>query len=362
MVIDNFPKSGLASFNLNLDTVINNYQTLAGQSSRADCAAVVKANAYGMGMAEIAKALYENTKCRTFFVANLYEAVTLRSHVKDADIYVFNGLFDDQVDCYLEHNIRPILNELSQVKLWQGKKEPCAIHFDTGINRLGFNEDDTERFLGSGYDLNLSLILSHFIRSDEADHNDNKKQLERFTKIRNELPNSPASLCNSAGIYLGEEYHFDLLRPGIMLYGGNPRAIPLPADIRLVFDIKVRILQIRNIKKDMTVGYNATWQAQKNSRIALLNVGYADGYLTLNSNKGKVWLNGEIVPVIGKVSMDMVAIDITGSKFDKIAVLDEVELLGPNIPLEMASEVSSLGQYELLTGVGNRFHKNYNKK
>ncbi|MBT5187171.1 MAG: alanine racemase [Kordiimonadaceae bacterium] len=348
-----------ASLNVDLNRIIENYETLAGQSKNANCAAVVKANAYGLGMDNVAPALYHNTNCTTFFVANIIEAIELRTLLKDAVIYVFNGLFEDHIDLFVEHDIRPILNDLAQVALWQEQLEPCAIHFDTGINRLGFSEHETEQFLNTRNDLNVSLILSHLSSSDEPENPANKHQLQKLQKISNTLPNIPASLCNSAGIFLGEEYHFDMLRPGIMLYGGNPRTLPLPGGIKNTFEIKGKILQIRELKTGMSVGYNGIWTAQKPSRIAHINVGYADGYLKLNEINGKVFLNGEIVSVIGKVSMDMIAIDITDRIFDKISLKDEIELIGSNITLEMASEVSTLGHYQLLTGIGHRLHKNY---
>lgn len=353
--------SASASLNVDLSSIIDNYQTLAGRSSSADCAAVVKANAYGLGMDEIASALYNNTDCKIFFVANLVEALSLREVVPGAIIYVFNGLFADQIETYIEHNISPVLNDADQLALWDGRTEPCAVHFDTGINRLGLSEAETENFLSGGTDLNLALILSHLIRSEEQDHKTNKIQLEKFKKIKTALPHIPASLANSGGIYLGEEYHFDLLRPGIMLYGGNPGLAQLPPGIKNVLELKGKILQIRDLEPGMTVGYNATWTAGRPSRAAVINVGYADGTYKTSDREHQFYLAGSLVPVIGKVSMDMIAIDITGSQFDHIKVEDEVELLGPNITLEMTSELSTLGQYELLTGIGQRYNKNYKK-
>jgi len=359
MSIDGVLQNSSAELNVDLSAIISNYQTLSTHSSSAASAAVVKANAYGLGMAEVAPAIFHNTDCKIFFVAGLLEAVNLRALLPEAIIYVFNGLFPDQPDTFLDHNIRPVLNELSQVALWKGRKEPCAIHFDTGINRLGLSETETDKILNEQHDLNLSLVLSHLVRSEEPDHPTNKIQLEKFTKIVGELKDVPASLANSGGIYLGPDYHFDLLRPGIMLYGGNPGLKTLPAGLKNVFEINARILQIRELSPGMTVGYNALWRAQRPSRIALLNVGYADGTLKMRDLTSKVFVGGELAPVIGKVSMDMIAIDITGSEFDHVTVTDFVEIIGANITLEMASEVSTLGQYELLTGIGQRYAKKY---
>jgi len=351
--------SSAASLNVYLSAIIDNYQTLAGLSSSADCAAVVKANAYGLGMEQVASALFNKTDCKIFFVANLVEALSLRVILPEAIIYVLNGLCAGQIDTYLDHNIRPILNDLDEIALWNERSEPCAIHFDTGINRLGLSESATEKFLGGTNDLNIVLILSHLVRSEEAKYKTNKIQLKKFKKIRAALPHIPASLANSAGIYLGEEYHFDLLRPGIMLYGGNPGLAKLPDGIKNTFEIKANILQIRNLEPGMSVGYNALWTAEHLSRVAILNVGYADGTYKTNDLSYKVYLHDTYAPVIGKVSMDLIAIDITGPQFDHIKVEDEVELMGPNITLEMAAQGSTLGQYELLTGVGQRYNKNY---
>ena len=349
-------KNSSARLDVDLDNIINNYLLLAGVAPHADCAAVVKANAYGLGMDQVAPAIYHNTNCNIFFVANLVEAVNLRSLLPDAVIYVFNGLFADQVDTYLAHNIRPIINDLSQVELWSGRTEPCAVHFDTGINRLGLSELETDKFLNSFNSLNLSLILSHLVSAEQADNETNKIQLEKFTKISEELNDIPASLANSAGIYLGEGYHFDMLRPGIMLYGGNPGLPTRPAGLKDTATLKARILQIRDLPPGMSVGYGAKWTAQKPTRVALLNVGYADGTFKTSDGNVHIFISGAYAPVIGKVSMD----DITAGEFDGVTVTDFAEILGSNITLEMVSKVSTLGQYELLTGIGQRYDKNYN--
>ncbi|MDG1437572.1 MAG: alanine racemase, partial [Emcibacteraceae bacterium] len=204
-------RNSSAELRVDISKIINNYQTLASHSSSVTCSAVVKANAYGLGLSHVAPALYHNTDCDTFFVANLVEAIELRTLLKEPRIYVFNGLFADEIDTYLEHNITPFLNDLSQVALWCGRAEPCGIHFDTGINRLGLTAPETEQFLNENYPLNLSLAISHLVRSDELEHPTNAKQLEKFKKINGALPNTRTSLCNSAGIYLGSDYHFDMV-------------------------------------------------------------------------------------------------------------------------------------------------------
>lgn len=348
-----------AELHVDLETIIENYETLNAQSNAA-CAAVVKADAYGLGMEKIAPALFHHTECDTFFVANLVEAVKLRSILKDAKIYVFNGLFEDHVDTYLEQDITPILNDPNQIQFWNNKKQPCGIHFDTGINRLGFSDKHAEEFFNSKRNLNIDLVLSHFIQSEIPNHPSNEIQLDQFIRVRYQLPNAKASLCNSAGIYLGEDYHFDLLRPGIMLYGGNPGLPKRPDGITQAFEIKAKILQIRELEAGMSVGYNSLWTAPEKSRIAILNVGYADGTLKTSDRNSSVYIDGHIAKVVGKTSMDMIAIDITDAKFDKVTVNNFVEILGSNITLEMVAENSTLGHYELMTGIGRRYNKIYN--
>jgi len=350
-----------AELRVDLSTVIDNYQTLSTQSSAA-CASVIKADAYGLGMEHVASALYHNTDCDTFFVANLIEAVKLRSLLKEPKIYVFNGLFADQVDAYLEHNITPIINDPDQIQFWEGKRAPCGIHFDTGINRLGFSTQQSEEFFNTQNNLNIDLVLSHFIQSEIPNHPSNEIQLDQFMRVRYQLPNAKASLCNSAGIYLGEEYHFDLLRPGIMLYGGNPGLPKRPDGIKQAIEIKAKILQIREIGAGMSVGYNSLWTAAEKSRIAILNIGYADGTLKTSDKNASVFVGDYHAKVVGKTSMDMIAVDITNPKFDKVSINDFAEILGSNITLEMVAENSTLGHYELMTGIGRRYNKIYNLK
>lgn len=344
---------------VHLDAIVDNYQTLKSQSKSADCAAVVKANAYGLGVEHVAPALYHDGGCEIFFVANLAEAVQLRGLLSDAIIYVFNGVMADQVDTLIDHNIRPVLNDLSQIETWKSRTEPCAIHFDTGINRLGLSGEEAEQLFMKKPELNVSLVMSHFIQSEITNHPSNEMQLDRFMRVRFLYPDAQASLCNSGGIYLGSDFHFDLLRPGIMLYGGNPGLPSLPDGIRHAVELHGKILQIRHLTPGMAVGYNSQWTAAEDARVALVNVGYADGTFKTSDKQAKVFVGGHIAPVIGKVSMDMIAIDITDDNFNHVSVNDEVELLGANITLEMAAEVSTLGQYELLTGIGQRYNKNY---
>lgn len=364
------PPDCQATLTIRLDRIIENYQSCRVHSGGADCAAMVKADAYGMGIEQVAPALYHQAGCETFFVANLAEAIKLRHMVPDAVIYVLNGVFPGHQEYFSRHDIRPVLNDLSQIRLWADfrppagdpPRPPCAVHFDTGINRLGLSPGETAQFIADAAlrtKLELALVMSHLACSDEPEHPMNRAQLRDFSAITEAFPGVRASLANSGGILLGPDYHFDLTRPGLMLFGGNPAKGPLPTGIEAAFRISGKILQIRDLDPDMTVGYGATWRTASPARIAIINVGYADGYLQMFNNCGVAGINGAIVPVVGRVSMDMVAVDISALNDGAVDIGTDVELLGPHITLEMASEVSSLSQYEILTGVKERYQRSY---
>jgi len=360
------PEDAQATLIIELGRIIDNYRSCITLAGGAACAAMVKADAYGMGIEQVAPALYRRAGCRIFFVANLAEAIKLRHFVPDAVIYVLNGIFPGHVEYFTRHAIRPVLNDLEQIRLWAAvdpaNRPPCAIHFDTGINRLGLTPTETEDFIADRAlrdRLDICLIMSHLACSDEPENPMNTRQLTDFTAITGAFPGVKASLANSGGILLGPEYHFDLARPGLLLFGGNPAKGALPENIRPAFRISGKILQVRDIEPGRTVGYGATWTAKQPSRIAILNIGYADGYLQMFNNCGVAHVGDKTVPVVGRVSMDMIAIDVSGLRSDQIAPGHDVELLGEHITLEMASEVSTLSQYEILTGVKERYQRTY---
>ncbi|WP_138380101.1 alanine racemase [Luteithermobacter gelatinilyticus] len=359
------PSDCQASLTIDLPAIVENYQTIRRLANDIEAAAMVKADAYGTGIERVAPALYHHAGCRQFFVANLAEAVKLRRHVPQAVIYVLNGIFPGHETVFRDHDLRPVLNTPEQLAFWRelGGGAPCALHFDTGINRLGFSPEQTERLLNTPEPLNaltIRLVMSHLACADMTDHPLNEKQRHAFHKICEAFPDCPASLANSAGILLGRSYHFDLLRPGLLMFGGNPAIpAPLPEGIRPTCTITGRVLQIRQLEKNMTVGYGATWTAPNSRRIAIVNVGYADGYLQKFNNTGRAFIDGVDVPVVGRVSMDMLALDISDEKLSTVKVGQEVELLGPHITLEKASELSNLSQYEILTGVRERYQRIY---
>ncbi len=359
-----FPPDSQATLTIDLKAIVENYQNCNHLAGGVECAAMVKADAYGMGIEQVAPTLFHKAGCKNFFVANLAEAIKLRSFTPDAIIYVLNGIFPNHIDYFIRHNIRPVLNDLDQIRLWaeipSTARPPCAIHFDTGINRLGLSPKETKLFINDTSmreRLDISLIMSHLACSDDRTNPMNAQQLADFTTITRHFPGTPASLANSGGILLGPDYHFDMVRPGLLLFGGNPSNGVMPENIRAAFQITGKILQIRTLEPGQSVGYGATWTASKTCHIATINIGYADGYLQMFNNCGFAYADKTKLAIVGRVSMDMIAVDVTDIK---IKTGGDVELLGAHITLEMASEVSTLSQYEILTGVRERYQRIYN--
>ncbi|MBL4801885.1 MAG: alanine racemase, partial [Emcibacter sp.] len=317
-MIDDFPTSSQATLTIDLNAIINNYKSCIKLAKGVESAAMVKANAYGMGIDQVASALFHNGGCRIFFVADLAEGITLRRALPDAVIYVLNGIFPGHLDYFALHNIRPVLYDIDQIHQWAKfspeKPLPCAIHFDTGINRLGLDPVATNLLIKDAAlraTLNISLIMSHLACSDDKENPLNTQQLKSFKNITGYFPGIPASLANSGGLLLGPEYHFDLVRPGLLLYGGNPGTGPLPKDIQNILQVTGKVLQVRSLSPGQTVGYGMTWIADKPCHIATINIGYADGYLQVFNNCGQAFAKGTLLPIVGRVSMDMIAVDVT---------------------------------------------------
>lgn len=353
---------------VDLGALVANWRMLAGRAEKAATAAVVKGDAYGIGLEAAARALAE-AGCHTFFVALPEEGIRVRASVHDAAIYVLNGLMPDSAKAYADAKLRPVLCTWPEIEEWanlrrSGLKVGSAIHVDTGMNRLGLSLGEARRLSQqSGLVTTISpdLIMSHLATADTPDHHLNRKQLAAFRAVRALLPNIPASLANSAGIMLGPDYHFDVVRPGIALYGAACVA-GAASPTRPVVTLEAQILQIRDVKKGETVGYGASHKVKQDSRIAILAAGYADGYhRRAGSNDKKsgarAFLRGRDAPLIGRVSMDLIAIDVTG--VSGVARGDWVELFGSNVPIdEVAGHAGTIG-YELLTGLGNRYSRRY---
>ncbi|SDF68337.1 alanine racemase [Thalassobaculum litoreum] len=357
----------LSRLTIDLGAVRQNYRRLRRKLGDVPCAGVVKADGYGLGADHVASVLYEEG-CRTFFVATFDEAVGLRQILPEGDIACLNGLLPGTEAAYVEHRLTPVLNDLGQVARWRahgvktGAPLAAMLHVDTGMNRLGLDGRQMDQVaedpaLLDGID--WQYVLSHLCAADAPDSPMNAQQLARFTEMRRRLPGAiKASLANSSGIFLGSDYHHDLARPGIALYGGRPSAggdNPMRCPIR----IEGRILQVRTVERGWTVGYGGSWRAGRETRIATVAAGYADGYLRSLSSVGRVAVGGRLCNVVGRVSMDMITVDVTDIDPADTAPGGMVEVLGPTVTPDAMADLAGTIGYELLTSLGSRYVRHY---
>ena len=353
-----------ATLTIDLGAIAANYRQLTTAVAPTECAAVVKADAYGLGAAKVGSALAE-AGCRTFFVASLAEGIALRAILDQPRIFVFEGPERAGAPDYLAHRLSPVLNRPDQIDLWRDAVRqarvapmPCAVQIDTGMARLGLAPRDVERLAATPERLSwlsVALVMSHLACADEPASPHNQRQRERFEHLRRLLPPASASLANSAGCDLGSAFHFDLVRPGIGLYGGG-----MPTTrMRHVVRLRARILQVREIDRPESVGYGATHTVNGPTRIATLGLGYADGYKRSLSNRGVVALGGRLLPVVGRVSMDLVTVDVTGAPPDLAEPGACVEVLGPSVPLDRLAEAAGTIPHDVLTGLGGRLARRY---
>ena len=329
------------------DALVSNWRTLAAMSGGAACGAAIKADGYGLGAREVATRLAA-AGCRDFFVATWAEAAALAD--LDVTVSVLHGVRDEDMPAALgAARARPVLNTVRQVRRWrEAGGGACDVMVDTGMNRLGLCPDDVAAGLLDR--LRVETLMSHLASADE-DVPANAAQRDAFAALAGRTSARRLSLANSAGIALGAGYAFDLTRPGIAIYGG----IQSPAfegRIRQVVRPRVQVLQRRLVPAGQSVGYNATWTASADTEVAILNLGYADGYLRCFSDKGMARVEGLALPVIGRVSMDLVAIDV--GRAPDLAEGDWVEI---DYALPQAAARSGLSQYELVTGLGQRFDR-----
>jgi alanine racemase len=354
---------------IDLGALVANWRALGARAASAECAAVVKADAYGCGIEPVAGALAK-AGCMTFFVAHLGEAKRARAAAPDATIYVLNGLLPGSAPAYAQANLRPVIGSRAELDEWDafrattGWRGSAALHFDTGMNRLGFPDRDAADIAASrGKDHGVALVMSHFACSEE-DHPLNAEQIARFKTVRASFADTPASLANSSGIFLGGSAHHDLLRPGVALYGANPlpgRSNPM----RPVVSLHGRIVQTRDIPQGTTVGYSATWTAQRPTRLAVVSIGYADGFLRGASasdarrDGAEAIVAGQRCPLAGRVSMDLIVVDVTTIQGPPIGRGDLVTLLGEDIGVDdLAARAGTIG-YEVLTSLGRRYRRIY---
>jgi alanine racemase len=351
--------SGLVE--INLAALKSNWLALKAVAHGAEVAAPIKGEAYGLGLAPCAKALW-SAGCRSFYVARPTEGETLRAVLPDASITVLDGLYLNQSAYYLKHRLIPAITSPAQAGEWAngGQGAPCTLHVDTGINRLGLSIAEYAGILKNHPKLNIAFVMSHLACSDEPAHPMNEVQRKRFDEIRTLAPHIKASFANSSGIYLGKSYTHDQVRPGVALYGGNP--LPGHANpMQVVATLKARVMQIRELAPGDTLGYSATWTPSRPTRVALLGAGYRDGIPRKLSSirhdgPGHVFLNGKRCPIVGRVSMDMMAVNVSNVTAE---TSDWAEIFGKNISVDEAAGWAQTISYELLTHLGNRYARNY---
>lgn len=357
-------KRGAATGRLlvDLDALARNYRKLCATASPAECAAVVKADAYGLGVAPVVRSLVR-AGCSSFFVATVAEGCELRGLEPDAVIYVFGGATPEDTATLVDAELVPVLNSYAQVECWAraGGRAPAALHIDTGMSRLGLSAREVEQLAGDTAlleRLDVTLVMTHFACADQAEHEMNREQLVRFEQLRRRLPRARTSIAGSAGIFIDAAHRGDVVRPGIALYGGNPftgRDNPMEP----VASLHGQILQLREIDEACTVGYGATYAVTPPARIAVVGVGYADGYPRCLGNRAVAALGGVRVPVIGRVSMDLLCVDVSGIAPERVRVGGWVELFGAVVTLDEIAEAAGTISYEILAGLGSRLEREY---
>lgn len=348
---------------IDLEAIQHNYLTICKHlDKKTECAPAVKANGYGLGMVPVSQALWE-TGARTFFVVQTQEGVELRKSLPHAQIYVLSTLVDADRDTLAEYQLTPVLCNLDQLHRWHQKaikaqkRLPCAIHIDTGMVRTGFHEHELKNLPAPLFEfLDLKLIMSHLACPYSPEHPMNEMQLQRFEDLSSYIPKAALSLANSGGIHLGSQYHFDVVRPGLSLYGSQLTS----SEFRPVAHIYAQIVQIEDVPQGTAIGYDATFTTELPSRIATLAIGYADGLLRTLSNNGYVFANGQRFPMVGRISMDLMTIDVTED--DKLKCGDWVEIMGANISLDEVATWAGTAPWEILTNLGSRYSRIYAKK
>lgn len=353
-----------ARLTIDLDALAANHAALRARAGGAELAPAVKADGYGLGAGQVADRLWAEG-AREFYVARLSEGVALRQALGDrrAAIYVLDGATPGSGDVLEGADLIPVLNSLPQVEAWNARARSgrlkAALHVDTGMNRLGLRIEELKVLVGAVdrlKRLDIDLVVSHLACADEPGHPLNALQLERFHEAVALLPEARRSLANSAGLFLGEAYRFDQARPGISLYGGGPEGRPHP-EIRAVAAVEAPILQVRVVPRGESIGYGAGWTANETTRVAIVAAGYADGVPRAAYPRGAVWFDGARRAMLGRVSMDLIAVDITDCDSARPGAM--VELFGPHLSVDEAAEAAGTSAYERLTRLTVRATRRY---
>jgi len=360
-------KQAGAVLTIDLGALRRNYRLLRSLAAGAQCGAAVKADAYGLGAIPVAQALAAEG-CRHFFVAHLDEGIALRPHLPaDADIFVLHGPLPDAEPEFIEHRLIPVLNSAAQVAGWRqaarvaGRHLPAVVQVDTGMSRLGLSRMEVGNWLDNPdflRGIELRFQMSHLACAERQEHPMNGAQLEAFHALRRVLPRSRASFANSSGIFLGPEYHFDLVRPGAALYGIAP-IDGAPNPMTPVVTLQAKVIQTRVIERGECVGYGATYRAAGRRRIATIAAGYADGWLRSLSGRGYALAGDVRVPVVGNVSMDTFALDVTDVPPERMHAGAFVDLISATQPVDEVAAQAGTIAYEILTSLGGRYHREY---
>ncbi|HEV2562644.1 MAG TPA: alanine racemase [Rhizomicrobium sp.] len=359
------PDFEAARLSVRLGAIAANYREFARRAGPAAVAGVVKADAYGLGLAPVARAL-AGQGCDTFFVARLSEGVALRALLPEARIFVLDGAQPDAIPSLIVHRLVPVLNSLAEIALWSAAANArrtildAAIHIDTGMNRLGLppselstlSADAGARLKG----IRLALLMSHLACADDPASRMNAQQLARFKTALAMLPPAPASLASSGGVMLGKDYFFDMVRPGIGVYGGNPQP-GQPNVFAVAPQLTGRILQLRRVDKGEAVGYGASFRIERPTTLATVALGYADGLMRAIGNRGTGAIKGVRAPIAGRVSMDLITLDVTA--IPGLQTGAEVEFLGDTISLDELAANAGTSSYEILTSLGSRMQRHY---
>lgn len=346
---------------IDLGAIRRNYKILDDRVGvSCETAPSVKANAYRLGAAQVVPALYE-AGARSFFVATIDEGLELRALLPDIEIYILNGFFEVAREVYQAHGLIPVLNSLHDIKTYG--RGAALLHFDTGMNRLGIPADEADMItsdLSILDDIDVRCVMSHFVSSEESQNPMNAEQFARFQTIMTHLPDTKFSMCNSGGVFLSPDYHLDMARPGIALYGGHPTDSAAENPMNPVVSLSVPVLQIHAVKKGETAAYNGTHRFHKDGHVAVMSIGYADGLFRAISNEGALYWKGYKLPIRGRVSMDLVICDLEAipeAEFPKVG--DLVEVIGVHQTIDDLAQSAGTISYEILTALGARYKRIY---
>ena len=349
---------------IDLEAIQHNFKTLQQQAPTATMTGVVKADGYGLGAIPVTQALI-NAGCQQFFVARLEEGIALRAQFSELKIAILDGIVPGSAAAHAEHQLVPVLNQPAELAEWAalaqnvGRRLPAMLHIETGINRLGFAASDLpppgDPRLAA---IDLRAVISHLACADDPNAAMNAAQRQRFAELSAPYEGIAKSLANSSGIFLGPNVHFDFCRPGVALYGVNPTQ-GRPNPMRPVVRLTAPIMQVRELDAAGTVGYGATYRVNKGAKIATVAVGYADGWLRTGSNQGAAVIAGQKVPYAGRVSMDMVNLDVSALDDHHVQRGQAVELIGGPVDVDAVAGAAGTIGYEILTSLSKRYERRY---